>query len=592
MPTFEELSKQRKLLQEFCFAHVPSLEFFLASNFDTCPIFRLDDGESQPTEFRHITSSSTCYTSIAGCPDQFRPERKKGTPDFTDLGQKFAKTAIDLPLDKWLSDGAAHIYCSCRGLPFVLSRLEQWHPRIDEHLERIFYQLNEDRSRFAIGEAAKDSQQTDKAKERKSWYKPNAYHTYWTLLLLRMLDDPKFAAGAKESKQIVSARSHRDQMQAWARQQLAFQVALHSAGSSVLDSYQLAWALAILISQPKEYVSNHAEQDFIRQAFRCLFSTQESVGMWRHYAPLFHYPHVGNAYCYVFETFAAVLSEALRRDAEFVRASLKEYFPQLIRLWQYATSTQAKTEKGERAWSSGHRINPGLESWATASVFEFAQALRRLVGMWTSEVALPTLNHKTPFPNSEKAKEKVLERAQIWTSHDLADRLWTMFINPVGTRRKDELDPDKPLVGEEFPRAAIFFGPPGTSKTKLVSAIAGAIGWKYIELHPSHFVADGLPNVQQRADVIFGKLMELDHAVVLFDEIDELVRERDIEPDQFGRFLTTSMLPRLAELWKARKIMYFVATNHIEYFDRAVTRSERFDAIIFVSPPSFEANRL
>jgi SpoVK/Ycf46/Vps4 family AAA+-type ATPase len=35
--------------------------------------------------------------------------------------------------------------------------------------------------------------------------------------------------------------------------------------------------------------------------------------------------------------------------------------------------------------------------------------------------------------------------------------------------------------------------------------------------------------------------------------------------------------------------MYFVATNHIEYFDRAVTRSERYDAIIFMSPPSFAA---
>jgi hypothetical protein len=51
------------------------------------------------------------------------------------------------------------------------------------------------------------------------------------------------------------------------------------------------------------------------------------------------------------------------------------------------------------------------------------------------------------------------------------------------------------------------------------------------------------------------------------------------------------MLPRLAELWKGRKVMYFVATNHIEYFDRAVTRSERFDALIFMSPPSFAVKR-
>jgi hypothetical protein len=98
--------------------------------------------------------------------------------------------------------------------------------------------------------------------------------------------------------------------------------------------------------------------------------------------------------------------------------------------------------------------------------------------------------------------------------------------------------------------------------------------------------------VQQTADGIFGRLMEVDHAVILFDEIDELVREREQEPDQFGRFLTTSMLPRLAELWKARKVIYFVATNHIEFFDRAITRSERFDAVVYLSPPTFEAKKI
>jgi len=69
----------------------------------------------------------------------------------------------------------------------------------------------------------------------------------------------------------------------------------------------------------------------------------------------------------------------------------------------------------------------------------------------------------------------------------------------------------------------------------------------------------------------------------------ELFRERDIEKDAFGRFLTTSMLPKLAQLWDARKILYFVATNHINYFDSAIIRSHRFDALILVSPPSFRA---
>lgn len=588
---FDVLARQRKLLQQFCHSHLPSVAYFLSKNTAELPIFRLSDDEKEPGRFRHITSTATCYASIEECPAKFHPP-EDGSPDFRKLGLSFAMKAIELsPSEGWKSDGAAGIYCSARGLPFVMSKLDTWHPKIDEHLVRIFYQLQKEPERFAIGEADKapaNATAAEKAEETESWYKPNAYHTYWTLEVLRMLE--KFQKQDSYSKSIEAPKAllYRPQLLQWARQQLGFQISLHTAGSSLLDSDQLAWSLAILISQPERYRSNLAEQDFIRQGFKCLFSTQEKVGTWRHYGPLFHYPHAGNAYCYVFETFAAILHEALKPDAEFVRTILKDYSKKLFRLWEYAISAQTKRHGGQLAWSSGHRIKPALESWATASVFAYAQGLRRLIGLWTADEALGSLNYKPTFPTQGEAKKKLLERSSIWSCTDLAERLTTMFINTVAQPNRDqEADPDEPLIKDYFPCSAIFFGPPGTSKTKLVSAIAGSIGWKYIELHPSHFVADGLPQVQQTADVIFRKLMELDHAVVLFDEIDELVRERDIEPDQFGRFLTTSMLPRLAELWKGRKVMYFVATNHIEYFDRAVTRSERFDAIIFMSPPAF-----
>jgi hypothetical protein len=153
----------------------------------------------------------------------------------------------------------------------------------------------------------------------------------------------------------------------------------------------------------------------------------------------------------------------------------------------------------------------------------------------------------------------------------------------------DKLEPDSQPIEYNHARSAILFGPPGTSKTTLVRSLADVISWKYVEIHASHFVKQGLAQVQKTADDIFKQLSELDHAVVLFDEIDELVRERDIERDAFGRFLTTSMLPKLALLWDARKILYFVATNHINYFDSAIIRSHRFDALILVSPPSFHS---
>src|SRR5579884_1334849 len=229
---FDVLARHRKLLQEFCHWHLPSVAHFLSKNTKDHPIFRLSDDEEEPKHFRHITSTATCYASIEECPAKFRP-LEEGSRNFKELGLAFAKTAIELPpSERWKSDGAAGIYCSARGLPFVLSKLDTWHPRIDEHLARIFYQLQQEPERFAIGEADKapaNATPTEKAEETKSWYKPNAYHTYWTLEVLRMLEKFQKQDGYSKSTEAPKALAYRPQLLQWARQQLGFQISLHTA---------------------------------------------------------------------------------------------------------------------------------------------------------------------------------------------------------------------------------------------------------------------------------------------------------------------------------------------------------------------------
>jgi SpoVK/Ycf46/Vps4 family AAA+-type ATPase len=48
------------------------------------------------------------------------------------------------------------------------------------------------------------------------------------------------------------------------------------------------------------------------------------------------------------------------------------------------------------------------------------------------------------------------------------------------------------------------------------------------------------------------------------------------------------MLPKVAELWHQRRVLFFVATNDIAHADRAIKRSQRFDAAIFVPPASLD----
>jgi hypothetical protein len=586
MLSFEELTESRRSLQSFCLLHVPSVMSQRSGiSFKLLPTERDLTGSRR---VRHLTTTATCLSSLLDCPQRFRSAEFEDVPT---LLTTFAKRALHRR--EWKSEGSAGVYCRCRALPLVITFSNGIDGVIESHVKAILGQLEEQPERFGIGEA-------DPSLPEREWYPPNAFHSYWALEIIDLIKC-KFASDYKRlsGRNGLNLERNRQGLLLWARQQLGYQIALHSASppSSVLDSDQLAWSLAIFLRFDESFHSNLDTQDFVKQAFKCLFSTQiVDVGTWRHYKPLFHYQEAGNAYCYVFETFAVLLQCALREgpDAEIVRWLLKPYCENLLDLWRYADATQIPLGGKVIGWCSGHRTNvTSPESWATASVFSYTQALRRLIGIWCREEALDSLNTLQSRRSAKEATDEMASRGKTWGSGrtSVSEQLWTVFINPVRMHEcTDALEPDSQPIADNHARSAILFGPPGTSKTTLVRSLADVISWNYVEIHASHFVKEGLlGQVQKTADAIFKRLSELDHSVVLFDEIDELVRERDIEKDAFGRFLTTSMLPKLAELWDARKILYFVATNHINYFDSAIIRSHRFDALILVSPPSFRA---
>jgi SpoVK/Ycf46/Vps4 family AAA+-type ATPase len=164
------------------------------------------------------------------------------------------------------------------------------------------------------------------------------------------------------------------------------------------------------------------------------------------------------------------------------------------------------------------------------------------------------------------------------------------FIEPLLAAR-DRLEHGKPLPADT-PSSAIFYGPPGTSKTELAILIAKSLGWPLLALDPSHLTRQGLDQVHAEANKLFSMLQQCERIVVLLDEFDELMRDREGKSDLESRFLTTAMLPKLTALSKERCLVYLVATNHLERFDAAIRRPGRFDLIVPVMPPTLQAKRV
>jgi ATPase family associated with various cellular activities (AAA) len=143
--------------------------------------------------------------------------------------------------------------------------------------------------------------------------------------------------------------------------------------------------------------------------------------------------------------------------------------------------------------------------------------------------------------------------------------------------------------GVKQPMSALLFGPPGTSKTRLTSALAEALGWPLIVVNPSDFAKKGFENVYLQADEIFRDMNDLSAVVVFFDEMDPLMQSRERNGlDTPTQFLTTSMLPQLTQLHDRGQVIFLVATNYISRFDPALMRAGRFDLLLCMGPPTFK----
>ena len=555
--SFSDLDALRTRLSVLARRHIPSLQYYYD---DSLPGFH--HTHDRPTRVRIPTAStSTCLLSII--------KTEKWTPN-----QPWAKTApkivSKLLQQEWRSGGLDV------DNPFSTSFVVETVTALEAVLG-LSDLAPADRDRLNHGEKllldSVASGSVSLTVENKS-YPPSAYLTQLVARVLKARD--------------VLTSEMRSAIAQWAWREIDHQLALSLAKSKNTDHFQLVYSI-MLAADIGDLQEATPDQNLILQAaLDTFFAEQLPDATWPRSRPLFHYPGTGNAYCYEYEMLTQLLQTTSLRDR------LLRYFPEFRdAAFALETSGYPLAEDGV-GWSSGHHPQfHGPKSWSTASAYHFAYNLDRLVAeamrkVLFEDLRVPYTPPGRPRTTYEEFAPDLLDSTFSYggQEHSLKRVLFDTFIQPIASeaRRVEAGGPMSP----ETPTSAILFGPPGTSKTELSSQIAEFLRWPRLSVDPSYFVRNGMDRMQSQAEILFNELAASERIVVLLDEFDEMVRDRKKSNEILSRFLTTSMLPKLAVVNKWRRLVFIVATNHIEEFDIAITRRGRFDLIVPVMPPTLE----
>jgi hypothetical protein len=371
------------------------------------------------------------------------------------------------------------------------------------------------------------------------------------------------------------------------------EMALLAADPTGADPFEIGYSVLLAAEFAGDW-TRPEHRRLLRDALAAFFGMQHPDGSWPRSRRLFSYPEYGDAYCYEFEFLARLLRAFSMGDENPNQNALLPHLPAMQRSVTRLTQEAVALPGGGYGWASGHHrhlVYP--ESWSTASVFDVCDLIDRLVTDTITTTILQYLEQTRLISRSSASTlefDNILDstvREPDGTESSLQQVLKDRLLDPI-VGQAVALREGKPL-SKTTSLSAILYGPPGTSKTSYAGAIARYLGWDEIVVDPSHVLRRGFEAIHAEINTIFRMLNSAERVVVFFDEIDELVRDRAASSAELSRFLTTSMLPRIVKLRNSKKLVFLVATNHIESFDPAFTRPGRFDLVLPVMPPSAAA---
>jgi hypothetical protein len=371
-----------------------------------------------------------------------------------------------------------------------------------------------------------------------------------------------------------------------------------SIPESSYDAAELAFSMeAILLLD-----QNALDSSLVERCLHVLDQSQRRNPYWR---PL--RPFIANPQGMVLLPLSVEIANSLMRSCEILdeRDRSQRHISRYIDLFRKYTDWlftrivigRTKEDKPFLGWHSEHADDPGkIHLWETSQVLlclsHYEALLRRfraatslnLMGLNTGREPTPQHNPLERWIEGPQLREPLMglpESSECAIYHRIAEA----YIAP------------RTVGGNPLERhySMLLYGPQGTGKTTLAEEVAGCLGQRLIIITPSDFTVRGGAQVEARAKALFDILGAQTDVVILLDEIDRLILDRDSKSYQkqsdLFQFMTPGMLTKFRNLRREQRALFIVSTNYAERIDPAIKRRGRIDDQYVVMPPDNQQRR-
>lgn len=370
----------------------------------------------------------------------------------------------------------------------------------------------------------------------------------------------------------------------------------HLAYSSIPDSRFDPAELMFCLEGYLMCVAGEPDQLLLQRVMAALAEAQLGNAYWRPLKPILAEANGKVLFPVSVEIANALLRVCARIESEPAHTQTVNEAAKMLDRYYSWLRARLTNSGGRIGWHSEHVNDRRLiHLWETSFNLIYLHWYRKFVARLVARRGLalarvnvmpekPLVSIKNIFDGWNTKTAESQPTSCLGSYHGIYERIKAEFIEPHVQNNN-----------AQRPYSMLLYGPPGTGKTTIARNLAGAIGYPLITITVSDFLGSGAIEVEPRAKSIFDMLLQQRNCVVLFDEIDHMLLDRESkhyhDVDTVFQFMPPGMLTKLGALREKQNCIFIIATNFEDRIDPAIKRSGRIDHRYLVLPPDQRARQ-